>query len=89
MPYSHNSNGQVENANRRVMDVLRAMILDDRLGPQTHLQWSLLLPENEESIFSEEIWMPTAQEPDEASDDARSRRGSSGTTGTRLYYAST
>jgi hypothetical protein len=72
------------------MDVLRAMILDDRLGPQTHLQWSLLLPavrkvimsrhvlqygccpndlvyamlpENEESIFSEEIWMPTAQEP--------------------------
>ena len=43
-PYAHNSNGQVENANRRVMDILRAMILDDRLGPQTHLQWSLLLP---------------------------------------------
>jgi hypothetical protein len=89
-PYSHNSNGQVENANRRVMDLLRAMILEDRLGPQTHLQWSLLLPavrrvlmsrmvlqygccpndlaymfspENEDSIFSEEIWMPTQQEP--------------------------
>ena len=43
-PYSHNSNGQVENTNRRVMEILRAMILDDRLGPQTHLQWSLLLP---------------------------------------------
>ena len=43
-PYSHYSNGQVENANRRVMSILRAMILDDRLGPQTHLQWSLLLP---------------------------------------------
>lgn len=43
-PYSHNSNGQVENANRRVMEIMRAMILDDRLGPQTALQWSLLLP---------------------------------------------
>jgi hypothetical protein len=43
-PYSHNSNGQVENANRRVMDILRAMILDDRLGANTHLQWGLLLP---------------------------------------------
>jgi transposase InsO family protein len=43
-PYSHNSNGKVENANRRVMEILRATILDDRLGPQTHLQWSLLLP---------------------------------------------
>jgi hypothetical protein len=88
-PYSHNSNGQVENANRRVMSILRAMILDDRLGPQTHLQWSLLLPavrrtmmtrtvlqhgccpndlayafcpENEASIFAEEIWMPGMRE---------------------------
>jgi hypothetical protein len=43
-PYSHTSNGQVENANRRVMEILRAMILDERLGPQTHVQWSLLLP---------------------------------------------
>ena len=91
-PYSHNSNGQVENANRRVMEILRAMVLDDRLGPQTHLQWSLLLPavrrvmmsrlvlqhgccpndlaymfcpENEDSIFAEEAWMPEAQEPGE------------------------
>lgn len=91
-PYSHNSNGQVENANRRVMEILRAMVLDDRLGPQTHLQWSLLLPavrrvmmsrlvlqhgccpndlaymfcpENEDSIFAAEAWMPDAQEPAE------------------------
>jgi transposase InsO family protein len=88
-PYSHNSNGQVENANRRVMEILRAMILDERLGPQTHLRWSLLLPavrrvmmsrtilqygccpndiaymispENEDSIFAEELWTPGAQE---------------------------
>ena len=91
-PYSHNSNGQVENANRRVMEILRAMILDDRLGPQTHLQWSLLLPavrrvmmsrmvlqhgccpndlaymfspENEDSIFADEAWMPELREPAE------------------------
>jgi hypothetical protein len=91
-PYSHNSNGQVENANRRVMDILRAMIMDERLGPHTHLQWSLLLPavrrvmmsrmvlqygccpndilytispENEDSIFREELWMPQSQEPAE------------------------
>jgi transposase InsO family protein len=44
-PYSHQSNGQVENCNRRVMDVLRAMILDDRLGINTQSRWSLLLPE--------------------------------------------
>lgn len=44
-PYSHQSNGQVENCNRRVMDVLRAMIIDDRLGPNTHAKWSMLLPE--------------------------------------------
>jgi hypothetical protein len=98
-PYSHNSNGQVENANRRVMTILRAMILDDRLGPQTHLQWGLLLPavrrvimtrmvlqhgccpndlayafcpENEESIFAEEIWMPGMQE--EAVDQDASKK---------------
>lgn len=44
-PYSHQSNGQVENCNRRVMDILRAMIIDDRLGPNTQLKWSMLLPE--------------------------------------------
>jgi hypothetical protein len=44
-PYSHQSNGQVENCNRRVVDVLRAMILDDRLGPNTQHRWSMLLPE--------------------------------------------
>jgi len=44
-PYSHQSNGQVENCNRRVMDILRAMIIDDRLGPNTQQKWSMLLPE--------------------------------------------
>jgi transposase InsO family protein len=44
-PYSHQSNGQIENCNRRVMDILRAMVLDDRLGPNTQARWSLLLPE--------------------------------------------
>jgi transposase InsO family protein len=42
--YSHQSNGQVENMNRRVMTILRAMVLDSRLGPQSKLKWSLLLP---------------------------------------------
>jgi transposase InsO family protein len=44
-PYSHQSNGQVENCNRRVMDILRAMVLDDRLGPNSSAKWSLLLPQ--------------------------------------------
>ena len=43
--YSHQSNGQVENCNRRVMDILRALVLDDRLGINTHTKWSLLLPQ--------------------------------------------
>jgi transposase InsO family protein len=43
--YSHQTNGQVENMNRRVMLLLRAMVLDSRLGPQSKLKWSLLLPE--------------------------------------------
>jgi transposase InsO family protein len=42
--YSHQTNGQVENMNRRVMTILRAMILDSRLGPQSKIKWSLLLP---------------------------------------------
>jgi transposase InsO family protein len=44
-PYSHQSNGQVENCNRRVMDILRALVIDDRLGINTHTKWSLLLPQ--------------------------------------------
>ena len=44
-PYSHQSNGQVENCNRRVMDILRAMVIDDRLGVNTSTRWSLLLPD--------------------------------------------
>jgi hypothetical protein len=44
-PYSHQSNGQVENCNRRVMEILRALVLDDRLGVNTHTKWSLLLPQ--------------------------------------------
>lgn len=43
--YSHQSNGQVENCNRRVMDILRALVMDDRLGVNTHTKWSLLLPQ--------------------------------------------
>ena len=42
--YSHQSNGQVENMNRRVMSILRTMVLDSRLGPQSKTKWSLLLP---------------------------------------------
>ena len=42
--YSHQSNGQVENMNRRVMSVLRAMVLDSRLGPQSKSKWNMLLP---------------------------------------------
>ena len=44
-PYSHQSNGQVENCNRRVMEILRSLVLDDRLGVNTHTKWSLLLPQ--------------------------------------------
>jgi transposase InsO family protein len=51
-PYSHQSNGQVENCNRRVMDVLRAMVIDDRLGPNTQTKWSLLLPEVRRVLMS-------------------------------------
>ena len=43
-PYSHVSNGQIENANRRIEYLLRAMILDQRLGPNSKLNWSLLVP---------------------------------------------
>jgi len=43
-PYSHWSNGQIENANRRIMQVLRVMILSERLGPLTEQRWSLLCP---------------------------------------------
>ena len=42
--YSHQTNGQVENMNRRVMAILRAMVLDSRLGTQSKLKWNLLLP---------------------------------------------
>jgi hypothetical protein len=43
-PYSHQSNGQVENANRRVEHVLRQMILDPKLGPHSRNNWSVLIP---------------------------------------------
>ena len=43
-PYAHNSNGAVENANRRVEYLLRALILERRLGPASKQNWSLLLP---------------------------------------------
>jgi hypothetical protein len=43
-PYAHNSNGAVENANRRVEYLLRALILEQRLGPASKQNWALLLP---------------------------------------------
>jgi hypothetical protein len=55
-PYSHWSNGQVENANRRVMAVLRAMILDQRLGPLTEQRWSFLCPAVRKIINSRMVW---------------------------------
>jgi hypothetical protein len=43
-PFSHQSNGQVENLNRRVEHVLRVMILDAKLGKPSKNNWSVLLP---------------------------------------------
>jgi transposase InsO family protein len=54
-PYSHNSNGQVENCNRRVNQVLRALVLDDYLGPNSRLRWSLLLPQVRRVIMTRTI----------------------------------
>jgi hypothetical protein len=54
-PYSHQSNGQVENCNRRVMDILRALVLDDRLGVNTHTKWSLLLPQVRRIIMTRTV----------------------------------
>jgi transposase InsO family protein len=55
-PYSHWTNGQVENANRRIMSVLRAMILDQRLGPLTEQRWSLLCPAVRKIINNRMVW---------------------------------
>ena len=55
-PYSHWTNGQVENANRRVMSVLRALILDQRLGPLTEQRWSLLCPAVRKIINNRMVW---------------------------------
>jgi transposase InsO family protein len=54
-PYSHQSNGQVENCNRRVMDIIRALVLDDRLGVNTHTKWSLLLPQVRRIIMTRTV----------------------------------
>jgi hypothetical protein len=43
-PFSHVSNGQVENLNRRVEHILRVMILDAKLGEPGKNNWSVLLP---------------------------------------------
>jgi transposase InsO family protein len=43
-PFAHQSNGQVENLNRRVEHVLRVMILNDKLGRASKNNWSILLP---------------------------------------------
>lgn len=54
-PYSHQSNGQVENCNRRVMDILRALVMDDRLGVNTNIKWSLLLPQVRRVIMTRTV----------------------------------
>ena len=54
-PYAHQSNGQVENCNRRVMDILRSLVLDDRLGVNTQTRWSLLLPQVRRVIMTRTI----------------------------------
>jgi transposase InsO family protein len=54
-PYSHQSNGQVENCNRRVMDILRSLVLDDRLGVNTQTKWSLLLPQVRRIIMTRTV----------------------------------
>jgi transposase InsO family protein len=54
-PYSHQSNGQVENCNRRVMDILRALVMDDRLGVNTSIKWSLLLPQVRRVIMTRTV----------------------------------
>ncbi len=54
-PYSHNSNGQVENCNRRVNQILRALVLEDYLGPNSRLRWSLLLPQIRRVIMTRTI----------------------------------
>jgi len=43
--YSHQSNGLCERTNQAVLKALRAMVLSERLGPQTHLHWGRLLPQ--------------------------------------------
>jgi hypothetical protein len=43
-PFAHQSNGQVENLNRRVEHVLRVMIMDAKLGHPSKNNWSVLLP---------------------------------------------
>ena len=54
-PYSHNSNGQVENCNRRINQIVRALVLDDYLGPNSRLRWSLLLPQVRRVIMTRTI----------------------------------
>lgn len=54
-PYSHNSNGQVENCNRRVNQIVRALLLDEYLGPNSRLRWSLLLPQVRRTIMTRTI----------------------------------
>ncbi len=54
-PYNHNGNGQVENCNRRVMEILRALVLEDYLGPNSRLKWSLLLPQVRRTIMTRTI----------------------------------
>ena len=54
-PYNHNGNGQVENCNRRVMEIMRALVLEDYLGPNSRVRWSLLLPQVRRTLMTRTI----------------------------------
>jgi len=43
--YSHQSNRLCERTNQTVLKVLRAMVLSELLGSQTHRHWGQLLPQ--------------------------------------------
>jgi hypothetical protein len=55
VPYNHNGNGQVENCNRRVMEIMRALVLEDYLGPNSRLRWSLLLPQVRRTLMTRTV----------------------------------
>ncbi len=53
VPYSHNR--KVENCNRRVMEIMRALVLEEYLGPNSRLRWSLLLPQVRRTLMTRTV----------------------------------